>query len=91
MTDTIAKSAAARKFFSLAGVAVVAALALAPGQAAQANSQVDPREFQAFGYSIELAGEGRDVWRKPNGGEILGGFYGPDDEVNERTGEIRRR
>jgi hypothetical protein len=72
----------------LAG-ALLAGLAQQPATAH--SSEVNPRDFQAFGYRIHVPGESRDVWRKPNGGEILGGFYGADDEVNDRTGEIRRR
>jgi hypothetical protein len=80
-------------FKSTAAIALVAALAFSPAsvQAGQANNQqVNPRDFQAFGYTLH-EGEGRDLWRKANGGEILGSFYGADDEVNDRTGEIRRR
>jgi hypothetical protein len=74
---------------SLAAIALVAGLALqaAPVQAAAVNA----RDFQAFGYDIQIQGDERAEWRKPNGAEILGGFYGADDQVNTRTGEIRRR
>jgi hypothetical protein len=84
-----ANSSSKIRSHSLAAAALVAALALhsAPGQAAAINA----RDFQAFGYDIQLQGDERADWRKPNGGEILGGFYGADDQVNARTGEIRRR
>jgi hypothetical protein len=74
---------------SLAVIALVAGLALhsAPVQAAA----VSARDFQAFGYDIHLRGDERVEWRKPNGAEILGGFYGADDQVNARTGEVRHR
>jgi hypothetical protein len=77
------------RFRSLAAIALVAGLALhsAPAQAAAVNA----RDFQAFGYDFQLQGDERAEWRKPNGAEILGGFYGADDQVNTRTGEIRRR
>jgi hypothetical protein len=75
--------------FSLAAAALVAGLAVqpAPVQAAAVNA----RDFQAFGYNIQLQGNERAEWRNPNGAEILGGFYGADDEVNARTGEVRHR
>ncbi|WP_296706150.1 hypothetical protein [Rhodoblastus sp.] len=74
---------------SLAAIALVAGLALqsAPVQAAAVNA----RDFQAFGYDIRLQSDEHAEWRKPNGAEIIGGFYGADDQVNTRTGEIRHR
>jgi hypothetical protein len=83
------KSSSKIRSRSLAAVALVAGLALhsAPVQAAAVNA----RDFQAFGYDFQLQGDERAEWRKPNGAEILGGFYGADDEVNARTGEIRHR
>jgi hypothetical protein len=83
------KSTTTRTSFSLAAAALVAGLALqpAPVQAAAVNA----RDFQAFGYNIQLQGNERAEWRKPNGAEILGGFYGADDQVNARTGEVRHR
>jgi hypothetical protein len=83
------KTTTTRNSFSLAAIALVAGLALqsAPVQAAAVNA----RDFQAFGYTFELQGEDHAEWRKPNGAEILGGFYGADDQVNARTGEIRHR
>jgi hypothetical protein len=78
-----------RTSFSLAAAALVAGLALqpAPVQAAAVNA----RDFQAFGDNIQLQGNERAEWRKANGAEILGGFYGADDQVNARTGEVRHR
>ncbi|WP_296706151.1 hypothetical protein [Rhodoblastus sp.] len=83
------KTTTIRNSFSLAAIALVAGLALqsAPVQAAAVNA----RDFQAFGYDIHLQGDERAEWRKPNGAEILGGFYGADDQVNARTGEVRHR
>lgn len=83
------KTTTTRTSFPLASAALVAGLALQPAsvQAAAVNA----RDFQAFGYDIQLQGNERAEWRKPNGAEILGGFYGADDEVNARTGEIRHR
>jgi hypothetical protein len=83
------KTTTTRTSFSLAAAALVAGLALQPAsvRAAAANA----RDFQAFGYDIQLQGNERAEWRKPNGAEILGGFYGADDEVNARTGEVRHR
>jgi hypothetical protein len=83
------KTTTTRTPFSLAAIALVAGLALQPAsvQAAAVNA----RDFQAFGYDIQLQGNERAEWRKPNGAEILGGFYGADDEVNARTGEVRHR
>jgi hypothetical protein len=74
---------------SLAGIALVAGLAL--HSASVQAAAVSARDFQAFGYDIQLQGNERAEWRKPNGAEILGGFYGADDEVNARTGEVRHR
>lgn len=83
------KTTTTRTSFSLAAAALVAGLALQPAsvQAAAVNA----RDFQAFGYDIQLQGNERAEWRKPNGAEILGGFYGADDQVNARTGEVRHR
>ena len=75
-------SAAVGAFALIAGLALQAAPAVA--------GQVSPRDFQAFGYDIRTQQEGSE-WRKPNGAEILGGFAGADDEINSRTGEVRRR
>jgi hypothetical protein len=84
-----ANSASKIRSRSLAAMALVAGLAMqsAPVQAATVNA----RDFQAFGYDFQLQGDERAEWRKPNGAEILGGFYGADDQVNTRTGEVRRR
>jgi hypothetical protein len=73
-----------RASVALAGFALIAGLA-----SAQAR-EVNPRDFQAFGYDVRIGGD-QSQWRKPTGAEILGGFYGPDDEVNDRTGETRHR
>jgi hypothetical protein len=83
------KTTTTRNSFSLAAIVLVAGLALqsAPVQAAAVNA----RDFQAFGYDIHLQGDEHAEWRKPNGAEILGGFYGADDQVNARTGEVRHR
>jgi hypothetical protein len=83
------KTTTTRTSFSLAAIALGAALSLqaAPVQAAAVNA----RDFQAFGYNVHLQGDERADWRKPNGAEILGGFYGVDDQVNGRTGEVRHR
>jgi hypothetical protein len=90
MTQILAhQSASARKSLSLAGLALAAALALQPAPTRAA--EVNPRDFQAFGYDIRLQDQFPGEWRKPNGAEILGGFYGPDDQVNTRTGETRHR
>jgi hypothetical protein len=83
------KTTTTRTSFSLAAITLVAGLTLqaAPVQAAAVNA----RDFQAFGYDIQLQGNERAEWRKPTGAEILGGFYGADDQVNARTGEVRHR
>jgi hypothetical protein len=78
---------------STAGVALIAALTF--GSAPVRGAEVNPRDFQAFGYDIQLQGqfpgEVAGEWRKPNGAEILGGFYGADDRIDTHTGEVRHR
>lgn len=78
-----------RKSFLLAGLTLVAGLTFLPALASAA--QVNPRDFQAYGYDIRIQGDEHAGWRKANGAEILGGFAGPDDQVNSRTGEVRHR
>jgi hypothetical protein len=80
---------ATHKLFSLAGFALVAGLTLQPTLAAA--GKVNPRDFQAYGYEFQIQGDDHGQWRKANGAEILGGFAGPDDQVNTSTGEVRHR
>jgi hypothetical protein len=90
MSNVITENKSSRiRSRSLAAIALVAGLAMqsAPVQAAAVNA----RDFQAFGYDIQLHGDEHAEWRKPSGAEILGGFYGADDQVNTRTGEVRHR
>lgn len=71
---------------------IVACIAAAIVGAASARAeQPNPREFQAFGHHFQAQSTDRGHWRKANGAEILGGFAGPDDEVNDETGEVRSR
>lgn len=78
-----------RTFFSLAGFTLAAGLAFPPALASAA--QVNPRDFQAYGYDIQIQDTSHGEWRNANGAEILGGFAGPGDQVNARTGEVRHR
>ena len=71
-------------------IAVLVAATVVGAASARAD-QVNPREFQAFGHHFQAQATDHGHWRKANGAEILGGFAGPDDEVNDQTGEVRSR
>ncbi len=85
----IQQSSIARKALSLAGFALVAGLTLQPAPV-QAGA-VNHRNFQAHGYDFQIDSQSPGEWRKPTGAEILGGFYGADDRIDTRTGEVRYR
>lgn len=49
------------------------------------------RDSAKISAATEQARSGEDQWRPANGAEILAGFAGPNDEINQRTGETRSR
>ena len=75
---------------AVSALAVALTVRLAANSASARARHVDPREFQAQGYQF-VDQQGHGAWRHSNGGEILGGFAGPDDLVNVYTGEVRSR
>jgi len=77
------RSALVKTLALVAGLASQPALALSPS--------VSHRDFQAYGFDFQLNSDDQSEWRKANGAEIIAGFAGPGDEVNTRTGQLRRR